>query len=213
MGGKNNMEKYNAVKRPPADALKTIVGGRLAGMTDISPQWRIQVMTENYGMCGVGWKWEIEKTWTESGSEGQVCIFVIGNLYTKNENEWSEPIPGIGGSKLIIKEKNGLFTNDEAYKMAATDALSTAMKMIGVAADIYRGRWDGSKYLPEPACLPEHGIDQSVKDEILSFKNSEKLKIFYNENKELYKNNQKEFHALVCAQNNKIKIGDENGGI
>ena len=30
--------------------------------------------------------------------------------------------------------------------MAITDALSVAMKMIGVAADIYAGRWDGSRY-------------------------------------------------------------------
>ena len=30
--------------------------------------------------------------------------------------------------------------------MAVTDAIGTAMKMIGVAADIYFGKWDGSKY-------------------------------------------------------------------
>ena len=30
--------------------------------------------------------------------------------------------------------------------MAVTDALSTALKMLGVAADIYSGRWDGSKF-------------------------------------------------------------------
>ena len=29
---------------------------------------------------------------------------------------------------------------------AVTDAFSTALKMLGVAADIYAGRWDGSKY-------------------------------------------------------------------
>ena len=41
--------------------------------------------------------------------------------------------------------------NDEGYKMAITDALGTAMKVIGVAADIYRGNFDGSKYREDPA--------------------------------------------------------------
>ena len=34
--------------------------------------------------------------------------------------------------------------------MAVTDAFSTSLKMIGVAADIYAGRWDGSKYNEQP---------------------------------------------------------------
>ena len=38
--------------------------------------------------------------------------------------------------------------------MAVTDAFSTALKMLGVAADIYAGRWDGSKYRDTPDQLP-----------------------------------------------------------
>ena len=34
--------------------------------------------------------------------------------------------------------------------MALTDALSVAMKQLGVAAKIYEGLWDGSKYRDEP---------------------------------------------------------------
>ena len=41
---------------------------------------------------------------------------------------------------LVTKERDGLRTNDEGFKMATTDALSVAMKMLGVAADIYAGR-------------------------------------------------------------------------
>jgi hypothetical protein len=74
--------------------------------------------------------------------------FVHIHLYTwiKERDAWSAPITGIGGAALIAKEKNGLHTNDEGYKMATTDALSVAMKQLGVAADIYMGLWDGSKY-------------------------------------------------------------------
>ena len=55
---------------------------------------------------------------------------------------------------LIVKERQGMHANDEAYKMATTDALSSAMRMIGMGADVYAGQWTGSKYHrnaePEP---------------------------------------------------------------
>jgi len=151
----DNLSIWNKVARPPADALKTITGGRLSGKTDISPQWRIKIMTEQFGPIGTGWGYEIERLWTETGSEGQVCAFAQVNVWY---GDVSVPrIPGIGGSMLIANEKNGPYTSDEAYKMAVTDALSVALKTLGVAADIYLGKWDGSKYKddqPSGAVLP-----------------------------------------------------------
>ena len=76
----------------------------------------------------------------------------ISNLYVKEGDKWSEPIPGFGGDFLIVKDKNGIHGNDEGYKMAITDALGSAAKVIGVAADIYRGRME-SKY-SRPAAPP-----------------------------------------------------------
>ena len=57
---------------------------------------------------------------------------------------------------MVVKESGGLHINDEAYKMAVTDALSVALKMLGVGADVYMGLYDGSKYkdAPEPT---KHG--------------------------------------------------------
>lgn len=142
-----NTQIWDAVARPPASALKQIRGGRLQGMTDVNPQWRYRAMTEVFGPCGVGWKYEIARTWTEPGTDGQVLAFAEVRLYTiGSDAQWNEPIPGIGGSMLIAKERDGLRANDEAFKMSVTDALSVAMKMLGVAADIYAGLWDGSKY-------------------------------------------------------------------
>lgn len=141
-----NMDIWNKVRRPPETALKQITAGRLKGKSDISPQWRYQVLTEVLGPCGIGWKYEIKKLWTEAGSYDQVMAFSEVLLWVKVDGQWSEPIPGIGGAALIAKESSGLHSNDEGYKMAVTDALSVALKMIGVAADIYAGLWDGSKY-------------------------------------------------------------------
>ena len=60
---------------------------------------------------------------------------------------------------LLETQKGGLHHNDEAVKMAVTDALSVSLKMLGVAADIYMGRWGGSKYKDEPKSKqPSHAI-------------------------------------------------------
>lgn len=142
----DNMEIWNKVSTPPPGRLKKISGGRLSGMTDINPQWRLEVMTSTFGPIGTGWYYEIIKFWTEQGAAGEVMAFAHIQLHTKTKEGWSAPIAGIGGSALVAKESSGLRANDEAYKMAVTDALSVAMKQLGVAADIYAGLWDGSKY-------------------------------------------------------------------
>ena len=146
-----NMRFWDKINRPPTSALKKIQGGRMSGKTDISPMWRIQAMTELFGPCGLGWKYTIDKLWTEPGEGGQVTAFALVSVSYFENGTWSTPIPGIGGSMLVAREKDGHHTSDEAYKMAVTDALSVALKAIGMAAEIYLGNYDGSKYKNMPA--------------------------------------------------------------
>ncbi len=138
----SNMELWDKLKSPPEEVKKTIIGGRLKGMTDIKPQWRFLVVTETFGPVGVGWKYTIDKLWTERTDDHHVCAFALVSFSYVDEGEWSEPIPGIGGSMLLTQEKSGAYTSDEAYKMAVTDALSVAMKSLGVGADVYMGYSD-----------------------------------------------------------------------
>ncbi|MFQ7773921.1 MAG: hypothetical protein ACLRH6_01320 [Anaerotignum faecicola] len=55
----DNMRYYNAGREVPDAAKKTIKGGKLNGFTDINPMWRIQKLTELFGVCGVGWYTDI----------------------------------------------------------------------------------------------------------------------------------------------------------
>jgi hypothetical protein len=59
----------------------------------------------------------------------------------------SEVVYGVGGDKVVAKRKDGTFNNDEAFKAAFTDALSNAMKQIGIGADIHMGLFDDDKYV------------------------------------------------------------------
>ena len=160
-----NMDYWDKLKSVPEEMTKTIGGGRLKGMTDIKPQWRLQRMTEIFGPIGIGWTYEITDKWTyEENVAEETSAHVSIILKIKNGDEWSEGIPGIGGSKLIAQEKSGPHHSDEAYKMALTDALSVAMKQLGVAADIYMGGGaDKSKYDEKPKVpAKEYGIILSM---------------------------------------------------
>lgn len=143
MSMSENMKIYNAVREVPQNAMKPILGGRLKGKTDINPTWRIKVLTEQFGPCGIGWYYKPIKKWTEVYGD-EICAFVDIELYIKVNGEWSMPISGTGGNMLAQKEKGGIYVSDECFKMATTDALSVACKQLGIGADVY---WhDDTKY-------------------------------------------------------------------
>lgn len=176
-----NLRFYLKGCEVPADAIKPIKAGRLRGMSDVNPMWRMRRLTEIFGPVGFGWRYEITKQWTEefvhsktqtetlpmpgvrptfnesgqqttqgfspvAGSETECCVkevkcFCNINLYVRDPEtkEWGAAIPGTGGSTIVAKESSGAYFNDEGYKMALTDALSIAMKAIGIGGNIWYG--------------------------------------------------------------------------
>lgn len=151
MKKEENLALYNEVRSVPDAAKTPISGGRMNGKTSIEPMWRIKVLTEQFGPCGQGWYYVPVKKWVETAGE-ELVVFVDIELYVKFGDEWSKPIHGTGGGKLISKEARGLNVSDECYKMATTDALSVACKQLGIGADVY---WDkdlnGRNYASAPA--------------------------------------------------------------
>jgi len=136
-----NLEKWHQLARVPVERLKTIQFGALKGKSDINPQWRYKAMTEVYGECGKGWNHRLSDVQIVDGANGEVLIFVEVKVWAGDKE-----FTGVGGDKIVTKDKNGLRSNDEAMKMAYTDALGTALKYVGVASEIYEGNFDGSKY-------------------------------------------------------------------
>ena len=150
----NNMEIYNNLRAVPEEAKKPIGAGRLRGMTDINPMWRIKRLTEVFGPCGIGWRYEIVRQWTEPGGENEIRAFCNINLFYKYGDEWSAPIPGTGGNSFVTAERSGVYTSDECYKMALTDALSVACKALGMAGDVFYEK-DRTKYTASDALPPD----------------------------------------------------------
>lgn len=164
----DNMQIYNAVRAVPEEAKKPFSNGTFSG-TDINPMWRIKTLTEQFGVCGFGWYYEILSERAETYGETVMAIVDI-NLYVKIGDQWSKPIFGTGGNLLVQVGKNGAKPSDEGYKKALTDAISVACKALGIGADVYYQRDQSSKYAqyetkPEDAKKaaekPEYKADES----------------------------------------------------
>lgn len=158
----DNLTIYEAHRNPPKEALKPIQAGRLKGMTDINPMWRIKALTEQFGACGIGWYYSVDEQRVEDCGNEKVAIVNI-SLFVKADGEWSKPIHGTGGSKLIAQERSGAYVSDEAFKMATTDALSVACKQLGFAADIY-WQTDRDKYTANDAVKSDEQKNKEMAD-------------------------------------------------
>ena len=141
----DNMAIWQALEKTADEAKKPIEAGRLKGFTDINPCWRMKRLTEVFGPCGIGWKYDIVSTNVIPGANDEVAAFVNILLYFKQDGEWSDGVPGLGGSMFVAKERSGMHTSDECFKMALSDAIGTACKALGMSADIYFSK-DRSKY-------------------------------------------------------------------
>ena len=142
-----NMRFYGQVQDTPQEARKEIGAGRLKGYTDINPMWRIKRLTEVFGPAGFGWWTQNENFTFEECKTGETAVFCTLELIVVDPEtkEASHPITGVGGNKFVANEKNGPYCNDEAMKMAYTDALSIACKALGFSHDIYFSK-DRTKY-------------------------------------------------------------------
>lgn len=163
------MSIYEMFRSVPQEAQKTIGAGKLKGFTDINPMWRIKMLTQVFGPAGIGWYVDVLQQWTETAANDQTAAFVKVALYYRYPGieGWSAPVIGIGGSILAGKGV-GDGINDEAFKMAYTDAISIACKALGMCADIYfakdaRTRENMTKY--DTAAAPPEKVAPAAREE------------------------------------------------
>lgn len=138
----SNLRLYTQCAEVPENAQRTITGGKLNGKTDINAMWRIKKLTEMFGPCGIGWKYVIKDKQLVNAADGEIAAFVDIDLFYKENDQWSDPVPGTGGNMFIQKQKGNLASNDDCFKMALTDAISVAAKALGVGASVH---WSADK--------------------------------------------------------------------
>lgn len=159
-----NLDLWEKVCHVPQEYLSPYKKGNET-LTQIDPVWRLQMLTEQFGPCGVGWWYEITGQWIEKISTTDARAFCNINLYYKTENgESSHAIPGTGGFRFVYQSNDGVssYGNDEAYKAALTDAISVAAKALGIGADVYMNIQSHLTMEEEPACETTPKNDEFV---------------------------------------------------
>lgn len=143
----DNLRIWNALgKTDPKHTKGFKRSGGFAG-TAVKPIWQTLRLTEQFGPAGTGWGMDEPQFQTVNAGEEILVFCTVGLWY--REGETMARVYGVGGDKVMGKNKYGPFTNDEAFKASYTDALSNAMKQIGVASDIHMGLFDDEKYVRE----------------------------------------------------------------
>jgi hypothetical protein len=131
-------------KTDPAHTKAFKRAGGFAG-TAIKPIWSFRRMTEVYGPCGKGWGVG-EPTFQVVHAGEEILVYCTVSIW---HGARDQIVFGVGGDKAVGKFSTGLKSDDEAFKKAFTDAVTNALKLIGVGADVHMGRFDDSKYIAE----------------------------------------------------------------
>lgn len=141
-------------KTDPSHTKKFKRSGGFEG-TAIKPIWSYKRMTEEFGPCGTGWGISEPSFQVVPGHNGEVLVYCTASIWYVQADGRSETVFGVGGDKVVSYIKANAQYNrperwendDEAFKKAFTDAVTNALKMIGVGADVHMGLYDDNKYV------------------------------------------------------------------
>lgn len=140
----------------PAHTQQFKRGGGFKG-TAIKPIWSFRRMTEEFGPCGIGWGVNEPSFQVVQGDNREVLVYCTASVWYRYGDETTRTVFGVGGDKIVTHIRASEQYNrperwendDEAFKKAFTDAVTNALKLIGVGADVHMGRFDDNKYVKE----------------------------------------------------------------
>lgn len=143
----DNLSIWNRLQRTDPRATKPFTrAGGFRG-TQIDPTWRLHMMTEMFGPVGRGWGYE-QLEWTVVERMIFICVRVWYVDPETGEKCWTGP--QWGGTEIVRISRDGKERpDDECFKMSITDAVGKCLLQLGLAADVYLGQFDDSKYREE----------------------------------------------------------------
>ena len=124
---------------------KPITGKPYRG-TSPNPQYIIKCLTEMFGPVGQGFGWDIvAEDFTPLGGE-TLHWCRIKFWHTDRDNTFDH----YGQTKACYTTHGGkVIVDEDAPKKSLTDAITKAASQIGIASNIFLGRWDDNKYVAE----------------------------------------------------------------
>ncbi len=139
-----NLDTWNRFADIDPSFTKPITGKAYKG-TSPNPQYVIRCLTELFGPVGQGFGWEVlREEFTPLGEE-VLHWCRIRFWHTEKGNSYDS----YGQTKALMKTRNGIMVDEDAPKKSLTDAIIKAASHLGIAANIFLGRWDDQKYVAQ----------------------------------------------------------------
>lgn len=151
----DNLSLWSAVETTDPNFTKPYKGAGGFQGTATSATYLIKKATDQFGLVGIGWGWEIldesimegATTLDKSGERGTEKIHRIKLKVWYNWKGERGEIIHFGQTTFVGKNKYGWYTDEEAPKKSLTDALTKSLSMLGFAADIHLGMYDDNRYV------------------------------------------------------------------
>jgi hypothetical protein len=138
----DNLKLWQSVEKTDPKYTKAFSkAGGFSG-TAINATYLIRKATELWGPMGGTWGPEVVDDRYVAGGEGVIIHVLRINLRHPHGS-----VPSYGQTTFVGKNKNGVFTDEEAPKKSLTDATTKALSMLGFSADVFLGLYDDNKYV------------------------------------------------------------------
>lgn len=158
----SNLEIWNKHSDIDPKFTKTITGKAYKG-TSPSPQHVIWCMTDLFGPMGKGWGAHVVAEGFQPLGDEVLHWCRIEFWHTDRANTFET----YGQTKALASTKSGLKSDEDAPKKSFTDALVKAASYLGIASNIFLGRWDDQKYVAQVAeSFKEQPTPAEVRDRI-----------------------------------------------
>jgi hypothetical protein len=155
----NNLAIWQQVEKTDPQYTKQFSrGGGFRG-TATNATYLAKKATATFGPMGIGWGVEIldEELMTGAAiiNDGEILGHelihkVRVKVWYRQGAERGEVVQ-FGQTQFVGRNKNGLYTDEEAPKKSLTDGMSKCLSLLGFSADIHLGRYDDNKYVEEVA--------------------------------------------------------------
>lgn len=138
-------------KTDPAFTKPFSRGGGFRG-TATNATYLARKATEMFGPMGIGWGVEIldedimQGAALDERGNHELIHKVRVKLWYMLADQRGEVVQ-FGQTQFVGRNKNGLYTDEEAPKKSLTDAMSKCLSLLGFSADIHLGRYDDNKYV------------------------------------------------------------------
>lgn len=146
------LDLWTKLERTDPAATKRFDKGSFKG-TAVDPVYNLKRVTEALGPVGFAWGWRIVKDELVKFEEGDEPTWIhtaIVRAWFRQEDGAVQEVEHVGqtiAARYVGRgQQRRFFVDDEYAKKSVTDALSKIMLSLGASADVWLGRFDGSKY-------------------------------------------------------------------